>query len=44
MAEREGIEPTIDRYSPSTVLKTAATTRHAALSGDRLADISRGVK
>ncbi len=32
MAEREGIEPTKDRYSPSTVLKTAATTRHTALS------------
>lgn len=31
-AEREGIEPTKDRYSPSTVLKTAAATRHASLS------------
>ena len=37
-AEREGIEPTKDRYSPSTVLKTAAATRHAALSvrGERI--------
>ena len=32
MAEREGIEPTKDHYSPSTVLKTAAATRHASLS------------
>ena len=32
MAEREGIEPTRDRNSPTTVLKTAATTRHASLS------------
>ena len=32
MAEREGIEPTKDHNSPSTVLKTAAATRHASLS------------
>jgi len=32
MAEREGIEPTKNHYSPSTVLKTAAATRHASLS------------
>ena len=32
VAEREGIEPTRDHDSPSTVLKTAAATRHAALS------------
>ena len=28
---------------PSTVLKTAATTRHAALSVDRFVEIGRGV-
>ncbi|HCL97348.1 MAG TPA: hypothetical protein DHW77_06250 [Verrucomicrobiales bacterium] len=32
MAEREGIEPTRDHNSLSTVLKTAAATRHTALS------------
>ena len=32
MAEREGIEPTKDHNSLSTVLKTAATTRQASLS------------
>ena len=32
MAEREGIEPTRDHDSLSTVLKTAAATRHASLS------------
>jgi len=38
MAEREGIEPTRDHDSLSTVLKTAAATRHASLS--REVDIS----
>ena len=32
MAEREGIEPTFDHNSQTTVLKTAAATRHASLS------------
>jgi hypothetical protein len=35
-AEREGIEPTQDHNSPTTVLKTAATTRHASLSSTEL--------
>ncbi len=32
LAEGEGIEPTRDHYSPTTVLKTAATTRHTSPS------------
>ena len=32
VAEREGIEPTKDHNSLSTVLKTAVATRHTALS------------
>ena len=44
LAERVGIEPTKPLLEASTVLKTAAATRHASLSAPNLAGRARKSK